>query len=160
MDPSIKTPQIQSRIFVVYNNSESVSRPAPRQSKTCSRISFKALKDLSPWAWEIFCATSSLLCAMALTIVLKTYDGRLLTDWNAAISMGETSLDVSINTVVSLLGTFSKALFMVCVASGLSQYKWIWFASHKRPLLDFERFEDASRDPLGSLYLLLITRVR
>lgn len=110
--------------------------------------------------WEIVCVVLSMTCIITLAIILKIYDGRLLSEWNAAIPPGNDPLNISINTIVSIIGTVSKSLLIASIGSGLSQSKWIWFASRKRSLLDFKAFEDASRDPLGSLRLLPLTRLR
>lgn len=142
------------------SRSRSHSRLAARNKARYQILFPKFFKTLLPWSWELLCTTLMLACLMALVIVLKIYDGRPLSEWNAAISMGNASIEISINTVVSVLGAISKGLLAVAVTSSLSQSKWIWFAGQKQPLLDFQRFDDAAQDLLGSLRLLLRTRLR
>ncbi|KAF7195354.1 hypothetical protein HII31_03246 [Pseudocercospora fuligena] len=44
------------------------------------------------------------------------------------------------------------------IAEAISQLKWHWYWGRERPILDFERFDSASRGPWGSLMLLCSPR--
>ena len=125
-----------------------------------SKFIRKLSKTLSPWIEEVVYVVISFLLLVTLVIILRIYDGRPLTDWQGAISMGTFSVNISLNFIVAVLGTISKANIAVAVEAGLSQAKWLWFSQRRRSLLDYKRFDDASRGPLGSARLLLVTKLR
>jgi hypothetical protein len=81
--------------------------------------------------------------------VLKEYDNQPLPSWPSQITL---------NTVVALLSTISRAALLEPVIQSVSQYKWIWFQK-KRPLKDYAAWDEASRGPLGSLALVFTTRI-
>ena len=119
------------------------------RSRRCFR--FLGSHVISPWVYEILCMILSVLLMMAMAILLGVYDRRPVSDWQGSVSL---------NFIISLLGTACKAALTFSVAAGLSQSKWIWFTSQERPLLDFKRFDDASRGALGSVQLLWVTKIR
>ncbi|KAJ4295934.1 hypothetical protein N0V88_004636 [Collariella sp. IMI 366227] len=97
------------------------------------------------WLAEILCALLSIVCLAVIIGVLKTYDGRSLTDW---------PLSVSLNTLLAFLTAICQVSLAVPLSEGLSQLKWNSFARGERPLADFQVFEDAARGPVGSAVLL------
>lgn len=101
------------------------------------------------WLFEILCATISVCSLAAIVGLLAAYDNKPLTDWRFVLSL---------NTVVSILGTISKAALSEVLAASISQSKWLWFARDERPLNDFADIEDASRGAWGSLGLLCSKR--
>ena len=135
-------------------------KPVTSAKKTKSRqgCGYDTVRTLLPWIWEIVCGAISISVMVALVAVLKAYDGLPLSEWEASISAGAYSFNISINFIVSALGTIGKAALTVCVAAGISQAKWVWFAKAKRSLLDYKTFDDASRGPLGSARLLRVTK--
>lgn len=143
------------------NVSHLVRKMTDSTSVTKTRNHFKEFSAvLSPWTEEIVYVVISVLLMMTLVIILEIYDGHPLTDWQGAISMGNLSVNISLNFIVAVLGTISKASVAVAVEAGLVQTKWIWFSQRKRPLLDYKRFDNASRGPLGSARLLFTTRIK
>ncbi|KAK3310477.1 uncharacterized protein B0T15DRAFT_507150 [Chaetomium strumarium] len=97
------------------------------------------------WLPEIMWCLVSIACLVVIVAVLKTYDGRGLTDW---------PLTVSLNTLVAFLVAICEVAMAVPLAEGLSQLKWNSFARGEKPLADFQTFEDAKRGPAGSAMLL------
>ncbi|KAI0444315.1 hypothetical protein F4803DRAFT_573297 [Xylaria telfairii] len=63
-------------------------------------------------------------------------------------------LPLSINTVVSILTTLSKAALMHSVASTISQIKWIDYQVVPQKLGNFEIYDECSRGPGGALKAL------
>lgn len=61
--------------------------------------------------------------------------------------------DITFNTIIAIITAILKASLMMPVAEGLSQAKWQWYNS-PRLLSDLQMFDDASRGPWGSLFLL------
>jgi hypothetical protein len=104
------------------------------------------------WLWELCSWVMSALCIFAIALLLCYYNGRAVPDrW---------PLGITLNTYISVLSGIAKYTLAVPVDEALGQLKWHWFARAPRPLLDFERFDDASRGPFGALALLLYTKGR
>ncbi|KAK3112095.1 hypothetical protein LTR53_011990 [Teratosphaeriaceae sp. CCFEE 6253] len=70
------------------------------------------------------------------------------------------SVDLTPNTLLSLLSTICKASFLLCPAEGLSQLKWNHFYQRHRRLIDLQYFDAASQGQLGALKLLWHTNYR
>ncbi|KAI1330236.1 hypothetical protein F5Y16DRAFT_363512 [Xylariaceae sp. FL0255] len=60
---------------------------------------------------------------------------------------------ISINALLSILTSVMKAAILFPVARGISELKWIWY-SRPRPLGDIDRWDAASKGPLGSFLLI------
>ncbi|KAH6845314.1 hypothetical protein B0I37DRAFT_312822 [Chaetomium sp. MPI-CAGE-AT-0009] len=86
-----------------------------------------------------------IVCLAVIVAVLKTFDGRGLTDWPLAVSL---------NTVLAFLTAICQVALAVPLTEGLSQLKWNSFARGEKPLADFQTFEDARRGPVRSAMLL------
>ncbi|KAK4132539.1 hypothetical protein BT67DRAFT_385374 [Trichocladium antarcticum] len=97
------------------------------------------------WLPEILCCLLGVACFAIIVAVLRTFEGRGLTDW---------PLTVSLNTLVAFLVAICHVALAVPLTEGLSQLKWNSFARGKKPLADFQTFEDAKRSPVGSAILL------
>lgn len=77
---------------------------------------------LREWWQEILSATSSILCTVAIVVILYNVDGKPLANW---------TVPVSLNVVVSILSTAVKAGLILPVAECISQLKWIHLQSKK-----------------------------
>ncbi|KAK8127959.1 c6 and c2h2 transcription factor [Apiospora sp. TS-2023a] len=98
------------------------------------------------WWWaEIAAVVGSIAAMVALVIVLALSDGRALSLW---------TFFVQPNTVISILVMVSKTSMLLAVSACLSQLKWKHFLDRPRPLSHLQAFDNASRGPLGSLYLM------
>ena len=97
------------------------------------------------WLLEMLSWTFSALCLVAIILVLRAYDDKPLPHWPSKITL---------NSVVSILGTAANASMLLPVVEALSQLKWDWFSKSSK-LADFERFDAASRGPLGSIQLII-----
>lgn len=103
----------------------------------------------SQWLYQLLCAATSVCSVLAIAGLLAVYDGVPISDWHFVLSL---------NTVVSILGTTSKAALSEVLAASLSQFKWLWLAKRRRPLNDFVEIEEASRGASGSLQTLFSRR--
>jgi hypothetical protein len=74
-----------------------------------------------------------------------------LDDWAFALSP---------NAVVSILGAVSRASLAFAISAAMSQEKWTWFRRSARPLIDFDRFDEASKGPWGSIRLAWWVNIR
>lgn len=108
---------------------------------------------LQTWQWKfetslLFLGVCSLL---AIIVLLAVENGKTLDSWKFYLSL---------NTVVSILGTISRASLASSVGSCIAQEKWNWFRKRQDSLYLFGRFDSASRGPLGSLKLLYWLKFR
>ncbi|KAI0378131.1 hypothetical protein F5Y04DRAFT_291404 [Hypomontagnella monticulosa] len=99
---------------------------------------------LKLWRGEIGAAIGSGLCFIGITILLAIYNGKPIFSWHG----------VTLNAVVSVLSTAGRSSLMLAVEEATSQWKWILFSQRPRALIDFDRMDEASRGPLGSIILL------
>ncbi|KAI1145563.1 hypothetical protein F4825DRAFT_240552 [Nemania diffusa] len=97
------------------------------------------------WVPEIIALVASAVSLAGLVGVLIAYDTKPIFSWHG----------ITLNAVVSILATASKALLLLAIEELISQWKWILFTNQSRLLIDFERIDAASRGPLGSLILML-----
>ncbi|CAH0002586.1 unnamed protein product [Clonostachys byssicola] len=103
-----------------------------------------------PWALESGSMIACFVQFAAMIIVCIFFNGKPVFDGPF----------ITLNTIISILSTGSKASMLTAVASCISQANWSLFAGPPRRLYDFEMVADASRGPLGSLQLLLSSKFR
>ncbi|KAI1386604.1 uncharacterized protein F4822DRAFT_321465 [Hypoxylon trugodes] len=99
------------------------------------------------WNWELGALVLSFSSLATLVGLLIYVDNRRLDGWNGTL-----------NTVVSSLGAISRTSLGFAVSSCLGQIKWNWFKKRPDNIIAFDRFDDASRGPWGSLWLILWLR--
>ncbi|KAI9711901.1 MAG: hypothetical protein M1812_007055 [Candelaria pacifica] len=103
------------------------------------------------WLWEIISLVTSVCATSGIVGVLVYFDGHPLPSWPYSITL---------NALISVLATISKAALLLPISEALSQLKWLWFRAGRKPLSDFDKFEQASRGPWGSARLFLHLRAR
>lgn len=103
------------------------------------------------WKFEISLLFLSVCSLVAIIVLLAVEEGTTLDGWKFYLSL---------NTVVSVLGTISRASLASAVGSCIAQEKWNWFRKREDPLYLFDRFDSASRGPLGSFKLLCCLKLR
>ncbi|KAF4877657.1 hypothetical protein CGCSCA1_v003046 [Colletotrichum siamense] len=98
------------------------------------------------WVLEIVTSIGSLVILAAVAAIFATVDGHPLSDW---------TFPISLNAVISILTTACSAAIMHGVSTFISQLKWLHFKNGPEKLEHLERFDEASRGPLGSLKFLV-----
>lgn len=96
-----------------------------------------------------------ILLIIALIVVLRVYDGQLAPRFGAVFNGALT-----LNTIVAILSTASKAALLYPVTECISQLKWIWFSKDYRRLSDMSTFDNASRGIIGGFTLAWDTKLR
>ena len=96
------------------------------------------------WIWELFCWLLATACLCTIAAVLATWNQRPLDEWHYSLTL---------NSVLAILSAISKSALLVPVSSGISQLKWSRL-SDRRSLIDLQMFDEASRGPLGSIWLI------
>ncbi|KAI6763972.1 hypothetical protein HG530_007761 [Fusarium avenaceum] len=101
---------------------------------------------LSDWKLETSALVLSLLSFIAMTYVLFVSDEQPISKW--------TKSPITLNALVSILAGVSKSSLAFVISMCFSQGKWNWLSRTARPLVDFDRFDAASRGATGSLRVL------
>lgn len=103
------------------------------------------------WKFETSLLFLSVCSLVVIIILLAVEDGTALDSWKFYFSL---------NAVVSALGTISRASLASSIGSCIAQEKWNWFCKRQDSLYLFDRFDSASRGPLGSFKLLYWLKLR
>lgn len=96
------------------------------------------------WAVQVLALVGAGLCLLSMSILLVKFNHQPIFSWHG----------VTLNALVSVLSTASKGGLLLTVEEATGQWKWILFTRQPRPLVDFDRIDEASRGPLGSLTLI------
>ncbi|KXH64407.1 hypothetical protein CSAL01_04015 [Colletotrichum salicis] len=103
------------------------------------------------WALGILALSLSIAALLTVTALLLAYDEKPLATW---------SFFLTFNTIISALGTVSRTTLAFTIGACLSQWKWNWFKRNEEFIINYDRFEEAGRGPLGSVRLLWGIRLR
>lgn len=125
----------------------------PQARTTFSSVPSSVHDPAGPGSWylEIGAVILSFLALAAAIIVLRFEDGKPITQYTFYLSL---------NTVISILGTIAKSSLAFALAACMGQGKWNWFRSRRSELVGFQRFDEASRGPWGSMKFLWWLRMR
>jgi hypothetical protein len=96
------------------------------------------------WLWEVLSCALSITGFITLVVLLAVYDSHPIFQWH----------QITLNAIVSILSTTSKAWILVALREAISQWKWILFWNRSRLLKDFKLVDTASRGPWGSTKLI------
>ncbi|EHK15295.1 uncharacterized protein TRIVIDRAFT_228332 [Trichoderma virens Gv29-8] len=116
------------------------ARPTHRSKKTAATIYTSFVR----WWPELLSCTFAIAVFLVLALVLRPYQGKILSSWPLAIT---------INTFVAICMLLIKASLAMIVSNGIGQLKWVWY-SKPRPLEDLQQYDSASRGVVGSLGLM------
>jgi hypothetical protein len=105
----------------------------------------KAGSDSCSWTLAMLSLLLSIAALGSAVGLLVHFDQKPVSDWNAAVSL---------NAIVSALGNVSRATLAFAISGCIAQGKWNWFAGRPDNLIAFDRFDDATKGPWGSLRLL------
>ncbi|KAM0215172.1 hypothetical protein ACHAQD_008500 [Fusarium lateritium] len=104
------------------------------------------LSFFTQWKLESLALVLSLASFVAMTYLLFASDEQPITKWKKS--------PITLNTLVSILAGASKSGLAFVISMCFSQGKWNWLSRTPRPLVDFDRFDAASRGATGSLRVL------
>ncbi|KAH8722876.1 hypothetical protein GQ44DRAFT_828730 [Phaeosphaeriaceae sp. PMI808] len=108
-------------------------------------------QKISAWALELIAITTSVAALVAIVAILHREDDKPLAAW---------SLKVSLNTVISTLGTVSRTSLAFALSACIGQQKWNWLGKRPARLIAFQKFDEASRGPWGATLLLIWLRLK
>jgi len=126
--------------------------PADRFTKPGGSKDFGSVSTIfeDSWTLEVFAARLSAAALAAIIVILYHFDNKRQPTWQ----------HMSLNALISWLGTLAKLCITLLASRGIGQLKWVWFSERRRPLSDLGTFDAASRGPLGSLELLWLQKAR
>ncbi|KAJ3533765.1 hypothetical protein NM208_g2603 [Fusarium decemcellulare] len=94
------------------------------------------------WGLEMLTLGGSLILFLLIVGIFVWIDQKPRSDWKFFISL---------NSVASALTTACSAAMMHSVSESIAQLKWLHFKKRPQKLVDFEKFDEASRGPWGSI---------
>ncbi|KAJ5722956.1 hypothetical protein N7488_000991 [Penicillium malachiteum] len=107
---------------------------------------------LDTWGFEILAWTFSVLCFVAICILLKVYESKV---------RPQLAYHLSLNAVISILATGCKSSLYLVVGEAVCQLKWLHFRGpRQQKLSSIQEFDNASRGPLGSICIILSHRAQ
>jgi hypothetical protein len=94
---------------------------------------------------------TSLGSIVAIVGLLYRENGNSLDGWKLAVSL---------NTVVSTLGTLARVTLAFALSACVGQQKWNWLYKRSDRLVAFERFDEAAKGPWGGARLFIWLKAR
>lgn len=110
------------------------------ESDSDSKSSTSHRKDW--WSAEIAAIVFSALCLAGIIVVLEEVNDTPLSQWH---------LPIAPNSVIAIFSTLPKSALLLPITASISQLKWLYFRTRPSPLSKLQKFDDASRGPLGAL---------
>lgn len=104
----------------------------------------RPIRSVAGWTVEYSSALLSGLSFAGLVILLAVRKNRPIFDWHG----------VTINALVAVLSTVSRASLMFALPEAISQTEWIFFNRSQCKLYSFEVVDFASPDVVGCLVML------
>ncbi|PHH63864.1 hypothetical protein CDD81_5421 [Ophiocordyceps australis] len=101
------------------------------------------------WCWEVASLITATGLAIAIFVVLDSYDGQELPQWPYSINL---------NTLAAMATLCLRASLVIVAAEIIGQAKWIYFSKGGQQVADFQIFDEASRGLLGSIKLISLLR--
>ncbi|KAK5724997.1 hypothetical protein LTR17_013383 [Elasticomyces elasticus] len=133
-------------------NSQNGRASSSRRKSTTDRSIRASLLRL--WWAELLAASFSLACIIVQAGLLRMLDDEPFGTWRLIRT------DINPNTLISILATLNRSSLLLYVTQGIAQLKWPYFQRQSHRLSDLQIFDDASRGPLGSLYLLWSVNIK
>lgn len=100
---------------------------------------------LDSWPCESIAICFSIACLLAIVFVVQTFDGEKIPELVSGLTL---------NAIISVLSTASRASLIFVVGASMGQLKWCWFRKSARQIHDIQAIDDASRGPLGAIGVL------
>lgn len=121
------------------------------QPATCASSLAPQRRVFASWVYELLVVLVCLATTVTIVVILGREDGKPLTAWSSSISL---------NTVIATLGTIARTTLAFAISSCIGQQKWSWFRKNSDQLIAFERFDEASKGPLGGTRLFFWLKMR
>ncbi|KAJ3549027.1 hypothetical protein NM208_g727 [Fusarium decemcellulare] len=148
MDPPPTGLRIRNIASSSKNNAENDTHSPPsRRQKRRGNI-------FLTWSLELALLLLAAGLLAALFAILYTHDHHEMPNWD------NSNNGITLNALVALLATIYRAALGYVALQVMAQLKWNWVTAQFRPMLDVQRFDDASRGAWGSIQLLPLVALR
>lgn len=134
---------------IAYEPSHVHSIPSKRSPTIAPSVPGRT--SLASWSLEIGAMLLSMGCILAIIGVLYRENDKSLSRWPLAVSL---------NTVISTLGTLARVALAFTLSACVGQQKWSWLYRRSDRLVAFERFDEAAKGPWGGARLLIWLKAR
>lgn len=129
-----------------------ITKSEPRRIR--STFTFYEQYVQNGWLVEVLSIFIATVSIVVLCILLRRNDGKPIRS-NTVVGV-----NITLNTLVSILSTIGRAALLLSVSECISQLKWTWYLDKHRPLKDLDTFDNASRGAWGGLQLLWKINIR
>lgn len=102
---------------------------------------------LDSWLCEIIAMSFSIGCLVAIVLVIRAFDGERIPQLISGLTL---------NTVISILSTASRASLIFVISAIIGQLKWCALKTSGRQIHDIQAMDDGSRGPLGAFRMLVL----
>jgi hypothetical protein len=140
---------VHSEIQLDAQSAEHSSIPASKYDASSTPLAIRS--TLASWTFELLSVVVSLASIVAIIAVLYRENNRPLSAWKFGLTL---------NTVIATLGTLARTTLAFAISACIGQQRWSWLRRKSDHLVAFERFDEASRGPYGSLQLFVWLRMR
>ncbi|RPB17792.1 hypothetical protein P167DRAFT_569531 [Morchella conica CCBAS932] len=106
------------------------------------------------WAWEYVALLVSFLAVATSAVVLLMFDQKPIPAWSWQ------SNGISVNSIISLLSTLSRASLLMPIDECMGQLMWLRYEYRAQRLADVGLYNEASRGAWGALRLVWRQRGR
>ena len=124
---------------------ETHEKPAHQKIVEHHRQDLPKKNVLNLWWMELLSIIFSLMCLATNVGVLRAINNKEYKSWKIA------RVNITPNTIVSIIATLTKASLLLTVAEVIAQLKWLCFQARAQRISDLQVFDDACRGPLGRL---------
>ncbi|KAK8052550.1 hypothetical protein PG993_003935 [Apiospora rasikravindrae] len=101
------------------------------------------------WRSEILLGSLAVASALAIILLFVFSDGHPL-----------DSFKIPMGLVIAALGAITRGALAFAIGACLAQEKWNWLRRKPDSLASFQKFDEASRGPMGSIQLLYWLNIR
>lgn len=129
-------------------DTDEIELNSARESTRKSRYVHHGTFSTHGWGMELLSSFTTLGLFAGMIAIFCSMRNKPYSEW---------PLSISINTTIAILSTACTAAMMHNVSAFIGQLKWLHFKRSSRSVYNVERFDEASRGPLGAI--LLIFRV-
>jgi hypothetical protein len=134
--------------------------PESRDSETTTITPHSQRSFYTTWVqdWWLFELASLALgtgATTAIVVILLHYQNKPAPQLNSVMGV-----KITLNTIIAILATVSRASVLLPVAECICQQKWAWFSGSARPVTELDVFDQGSRGAFGSVVLIWKVNVR
>lgn len=101
------------------------------------------------WTSEILLGLIAILSSLAIILLMVFADGHAL-----------DSFKIPLPLVIAGLGATTRGSLAFAIGACLAQGKWNWLRQRSDNVVSFKKFDEASRGPMGALYLVCWLHLR